>query len=483
MWKRLVSGAVIIACVSMITPTAIALDMYWCGGNWNTTTANWTPDGSTFVPWNNASYDTAVIGSPGASGTITVAGSTSIVAGGIKLTQSGCNIDAYSQSGASITFDSGSTDPATLSILWSTSGGGGPWFDGNLNIPDSKTLDIVGTVVSESDYSSLFIWNDTGTPNSYTGTLTIDDGVVVPVGTAILPTTSAGTIVKDGGTLELIYQGSYTSAPLTLNGMGVGGSRGALSFWSANDPGDIYWNSSIILDSDSAIRATPYYGGEKGIITGAISESAGGSKSLGVIGTGILVLANVNSYTGNTVVINTTLALTGAGSIATSPIIALQTGATLDVTTVTGGFTLAGTQTLMGNGNVVGNVVAAAGSHVAPGESVGTLNVVGDLDLLGTLDVEYDSGTNTIDQLLVSGDLDLSGGTLDFSSITGLTDPAYVFATYGTLSGSLPSENGVPVGYLVDYAYQGSQIALVVPEPSTLVLLICGAIGLLLRRR
>ena len=61
-----------------------------------------------------------------------------------------------------------------------------------------------------------------------------------------------------------------------------------------------------------------------------------------------------------------TLRLSGAGSIVNSPTINVNPGATLDVSGVTGTFTLASGQTLNNNSNttVVGNVLASGGSKV-----------------------------------------------------------------------------------------------------------------------
>ena len=41
-------------------------------GTWNTTTANWILAGTTHTTWNNATPDSAVIGSGGTAGTITL---------------------------------------------------------------------------------------------------------------------------------------------------------------------------------------------------------------------------------------------------------------------------------------------------------------------------------------------------------------------------------------------------------------------------
>jgi hypothetical protein len=74
----------------------------------------------------------------------------------------------------------------------------------------------------------------------------------------------------------------------------------------------------------------------------------------------------------------------------------------------------------------------------------------------------------------VLGGFDLTSATVAFSSLgSPLDDPAYVFASYGSLTGSqFASVVDLPAGYQIDYAYQGSNIALIaVPEPSTLALL------------
>jgi autotransporter-associated beta strand protein len=132
--------------------------------------------------------------------------------------------------------------------------------------------------------------------------------------------------------------------------------------------------------------------------------------------------------------------------------------------------------TLKGSGSIAGDVVAAAGAALAPGNSVGTLTVLGDASVAGDLEVEYDGDASTIDLLAVSGELDLSG-TLSFSGTGTLSGGPYVFATYGSLTAARPTEVNVPPGYTVDYAYGGNSVALV-PEPSTLVLLALGLIGL-----
>ncbi|MBN2215981.1 MAG: autotransporter-associated beta strand repeat-containing protein [Pirellulales bacterium] len=185
-------------------------------------------------------------------------------------------------------------------------------------------------------------------------------------------------------------------------------------------------------------------------------------------GLGTLTLSATNTYTGLTDVQAGTLALTGS---------------------VAGDVAVAADAVLMGAGSIAGNLAAAGSSMVAPGMSIGTLHVEGAglADLNGTLKIEYNGDTEEIDVLDVAGVLDIDGAIVDFDDLgegASLDEPAYVFATYGTLAGSgaFAGVLDLPTGYVIDYAYGGNSIALVVPEPSLTALLLAG-LGLLAIRR
>ncbi|MCG3147533.1 MAG: hypothetical protein PCFJNLEI_00973 [Verrucomicrobiae bacterium] len=144
-----------------------------------------------------------------------------------------------------------------------------------------------------------------------------------------------------------------------------------------------------------------------------------------------------------------------------------------------GAKTIAGT--LAGHGSVVGD--ASASGTISPGFSLGTLVFSNDFTLTGTYAAEFGDAGN--DQLVVVGDLTLSGATLDLTAVGGVTGEAYVIASYGDLFGTFSVTNGMPVGYMVDYNYNGaSQIAVVlIPEPSSIVLAAAGLVLLMVLRR
>ncbi len=270
--------------------------------------------------------------------------------------------------------------------------------------------------------------------------------------------TANSVTVADGGTLELA---SVKIGPFGKLQIGDGAAAGSVTSSATIDAPN--GGGSLVFDHTTASLtfANP--------ITGSIRVTQEG--------TGTTVLSGSSTYSGNTIVTAGTLALSSAtNNIASSPTIQVDAGSSLDVSAVSSGFALASAQTLAGEGTVVGGVTANAGSTIAPGgSSVGTLTFGSSLGLFGVLDIDL-SGAST-DLATVGGTLTLDpASTVSFSVGNPLTEPAYVFADYGSLAGTFGTVSNLPAGYLLDYNYLGSnQLALVtVPEPSALAL---GAVG------
>ena len=87
----------------------------------------------------------------------------------------------------------------------------------------------------------------------------------------------------------------------------------------------------------------------------------------------------------------------------------------------------------------------------------GSGSISGDADILGEFVVTED------DQLIISGELDITSGTL---TVVGSPTSPKIIATYGTRIGTFSTAN-IPAGYGVDYNHNGNQIALVSPAPYT----------------
>jgi hypothetical protein len=121
-------------------------------------------------------------------------------------------------------------------------------------------------------------------------------------------------------------------------------------------------------------------------LTGAIT----GGGDFVYDGPGRLTLTQNNTYTGTTTISAGTLALSGTGSIADSSQIVIGSGATFDITGVTGSFSLGANQTLSGTGTFLatGKTIVATGT-LSPGNSPGTAIQDG-----GTLQLAADANYN-----------------------------------------------------------------------------------------
>ena len=261
-------------------------------------------------------------------------------------------------------------------------------------------------------------------------------------------------------------------------------------------------SSTLTLDVNTTDRS----------FAGSLQNGAAGTLALTKTGTATQTLTGLNTYTGNTAVSQGRLALSGGGSFANSPSIAVASGAFLDVTAVTSGANWDGTrfavvngQTLHGTGTVLGDLDVSAGGTIAPGNSIGTLAVAG-LSLTSATShfaLEIDLGLSPAADLLnVTGGITLNGATLDLSlfNLSPMSVPAtFLFAANDladAVNGTFGTITGVPEGYsaMVDYAFLGTdalgrigfgnslavRLFAAVPEPGTagwglaMCLLACG---------
>lgn len=116
-----------------------------------------------------------------------------------------------------------------------------------------------------------------------------------------------------------------------------------------------------------------------------------GSGSVSQAGTGSLTLSGNNSYTGTTDILSGLLIVNG--SIEHSSLITIHSGAKL------------------GGTGKTGNIMIAAGATHTPGNYVGTQTIAGNYTNYGTLQIE---GTpSSTDSLIVTGDVDITGATLN----------------------------------------------------------------------
>jgi autotransporter-associated beta strand protein len=96
-------------------------------------------------------------------------------------------------------------------------------------------------------------------------------------------------------------------------------------------------------------------------------SSITGTSSVTKVGNGTILLDGINTFTGTTGIQQGVLAVTSTSAIANSSLIDIAAGASLDVRSVSGGYTVSAGQTLGGSGTVLGSVVFGRGSTISPG--------------------------------------------------------------------------------------------------------------------
>jgi autotransporter-associated beta strand protein len=261
----------------------------------------------------------------------------------------------------------------------------------------------------------------------------------------------------------------------------IDNTSGSALTLSANNPQT--WNNNFTFAGSSDLNlgaGAVALGGNRTLTINSHNLTVGGiisgADSITKVGGGTLTLNGNNAYTGNTIINGGTLALGASGSLSTSPAITVASGATFDVTAVTGA-ALGSSQSLSGNGAVNGNFTDSSGSQIYPGGSgtVGTLTFNNNLAPAGgdTFNFDFNGGSN--DVVVVGGNLS-PGGTTTLNLASGanaLTNGNYVlFRVAGSLGGSLANFviAGVPSPSRQTFALVENTAS----SPKTIVLQVAG---------
>ena len=416
----------------------------------------------------------------------------------------------------------------------------------------SGTLNLNGGTLNLATTSAAITKSATGVVNAAGGKISNQAGANVSLNTAMVLGTDGLTIAPSvqNSNRWVTLSGNLTgTGGLTLNATGTNTVvlSGSNSFSGAIDLQSGYLGNSSVnaiptgvaatvngswrLDNDVVLSTldgsgnffrgngssllTVGHGDASSSFAGNINTNATQIISLTKIGAGTLTLtANNSTYIGNTTVKAGTLKLEGNGSIGSSPTIVIgdvgSSGAALDVTAKTGGFTVGAGQTLMGIGTISGNA-SIAGTHAA-GNSVGLQSFSGSLSYLDGSIFRWELGSNTtsgrgtaFDAVNIVGDLGIENDAIFEINLGNPFNPADPF--WGTsrswnvfevsgLRGSFlnfrvvdPTAPGSFVDYAsygdFSYGYTGDSGVLTwsaVPEPSS-VALVGGLISLGLTKR
>jgi len=426
-----------------------------------TNTAN-AYTGATFINYGILSIDN--IGELGtAAGTLPLnAKQISINNGTLQATDNISTSRTVALGGNGGTFDVANTKTLTLSGVVS-----------NVITTGSDAEPTMGSLI-KTGLGTLYLSN---IANTYTGPTIISGGILqtdtlnnnvihggtVNSGIGAAPAT-ATFLVLDGGTLQ--YTGTSSSPngttdrlfTLTANGGAIDSSNGSNSALTWN--GNTYSGANAVAFSGSGARTFTLTGSSTGANTFApiLGNGTGGATALVKDGAGTWSLTGINTYTGVTTIKGGKLALSAAANnIASSSKIIVgdtsgHSAAILDVTGVTGGFSLAAGQILAGHGHVTGNVTTVSTSHLAPGNSIGTTTYNNNLTIAAGTILDYDFGNpgnqgGTINSLTSNGISDLtavtgalalsttaSSLTLNLTDLGTLGVGTYKLFTYGSLT-------------------------------------------------
>lgn len=457
-------------------------DLFWDGSttgsggglsdNWNTTDANWAASsgGGASQAW--TAGETAIL--EGAGGTITLtenvalAGITAVDSftlvgngGGEKPIFSGSpivNVAAGKELILDDGFDSESGDFIKTGDGTVTFRAVGINMNGNKVIVDGGTLNM-----------SQGTWGQAYGPFAGNTEIVVNSGgTLVNTGPhGITDYKARNTVTLDGGTYTLNrenYHGAIRMTAGTINGPSEMRSGG----WSSLNV------TSNAAATSSTISARVNLNGANGtfnVADGAanqdlvISGAIGGNANSNIIlnGAGTVSATGANTYQGTTTV-NDTATLIMSGTNSTSAVL-VTTNATL-----AGAGTIAGDLNL--NGTLDGGFTVGTNSNLAAG-SVWQVDLTANgvnevLDTTGTLDAAGMIGINL-------GYTASSGDSFDIADFAEFTDSGYSFDfSNASLDSGLSWDTS-------SFATDGT--ITVVPEPSSVILLGLGSLGLIVRRR
>ncbi len=352
--------------------------------------------------------------------------------------------------------------------------------------------------------------------NVYTGGATLNivtSGHVANVSTPLLAPTGNG-ISGTTYTLSGTDRGSgYMGAPVVQ----IAGAIGATAVANMEDDetgNGTYRVASITITSPGIDAAgVPTYsfvggGASSAAADGNLNIAANVSGGVTKIGLGSVNFNAANTYTGETRIEAGTLTLQNAGDISTSSGVNVLAGATFDATPKLGAVVqgLAGAGTVKAKNDTGANRLLVD-NLLAPGDNgVGTLTITdGDLRVGDGLVYHYDIGgtteatisdlvnlTRTFSEaeLVFEGDWTLSLANLGTVDPTGKTFVLFDYTsvahpTLGTVTINYGSTNWTGGVVSIDTADRSVILSglTVVPEPSSLSLLVLAAAPLLRRRR
>lgn len=435
-----------------------ATDKPWTGSTstqWSTN-GNWT--GNAPSAGDNAVFNSTFTNQPNVTGSTSIGGiwftgsigQNTTISGSGTLTLQGNTINGTA--GLGILIDNSNAFTLTINAPLKV-GNAETWTNNSSNLfnvggtvdTNAKALTINGTgnttISGIISNSGTLTKSGTGTLtlsgiNTYSGTTSVSAGILNIQNASGLGSTTAGTTVSSGATLQLQGTIAVGAEALTISGNGASGQNGALVNVSGTNSyaGLLTLGAATIISSDAGTLNLTNVGTITGAGFGLTLAGAGNGSLTSIIGTitgsltksgtGTWTLSGANTYTGGTNINGGTLALGSATALGPSGTISFG-GGTLqfsasNTTDYSARFSTAANQSYRIDTN--GQNVTLATALTSSGGSLakfgtGTLILSaantytgGTTVSAGTLQL---SGSGTLGS--TSGSLTVNGGTVDLN--------------------------------------------------------------------
>ena len=420
-------------------------------------------------------------------GTLTAGSALYNYNGGVTL--NGGTIREATFAGLPLTFNAGTleyTGDLTVSAsdwLASTLGPGHPLgaaqqlkVDGTTTLNDLLTLNggtfstgyLINPGMLQFNSGTL---NITGDNLSISGSGLFGNTLTVPFGAAVNVTNSAS--IATGASLAM--QGGLFSAAMLTNSGTIGGS-GQIAAPLTNAPG----GQVCAFTGDHSV-----FSGGSNVNQGQIQLSGGTVEFIGRVTnnpTGLIegngsLLADSGLLNLGTIALSVASNIAGTVHNGQNALITTASGTTIfqgnvvnngTIFTAAGGFSIFD-GTVSGDGSFAGPGTPMFTATLSPGHSPGILSFANDADFTGTSEINIELGGTTpgtqYDQVLVSGNAALAGGSLNVTLLNGFRpaqNEQFTVLGFGSRSGDFATETGLDLGGRLQLvpAYSGNSLVL-----------------------
>ena len=489
------------------TPVALPAGVAWgnlkinvtsLGGDWQQSGGLTTVNGSLTIQATGTR--SLVLGAyPGPGYTLTIAGDLNISGGTLDMLNSTSSMQNqinlggnFTQTGGTFTRTSTGASPTgnflfkggSSSVTFSQAAGTFTATRINITVDTGKTVALnnnlnTGTVSARQFTVAGTLLCGTriisGSAQFYLnsgGTLGIGDPNGIASGTTasgnIRTTSTTDPARTFSGAANYIYEGiaaqlTGNGLPVTVNGLTINNANGVTLSRNVTVGGTLAVTSGTLevkgytLAADklagtgtinnSGAASTLTIGGNGG--NSSFGGAINGALSLTQHGAGSVTLTASSGYSGNTTISQGRLALSGSGSINSSPTISVASNAVFDVSGLTSDYHLTSSHTMMGFGIVNGPVTINTGATLTVGGASGTpagpLTVNSALSLAGTTVLRINQGGSPASDLVeVSGGVGNTlayGGTLTLATVgsTPALGETYTLFNATTYAGAFTS--------------------------------------------